>query len=312
MLEAPQWLVPAFARSARAIGADAPPDRVEAVGRGLIDSWSSPDRYHHAVKHLVDVLASIDQLAEETHDPDVVRIAGWYHGCEFTAQARASYAHKGGEDTMASAERARRELPELGVPAATVERVGAMIAQIHRHSASSVDVDAQALSDADLAGLACEPQKYAAYRRNVRAEFAHIPAEDYLEARIAILQKLTARPQIFCSPMGRAWEEPARENIAAELCRLTAELESVEAAAQGPDAVHEPDDATPGDAVGRESGGSGPEAGHDGAGDDGAQGPRENAATSAARRVDRLSPADGGARRSTSTLGRAPRPDPRS
>ena len=237
VIEAPQWLVPAFARSAKAVGADASRDQIESVAQALIDSWSSPDRFHHAIKHLVDVLASIDQLAEETHDPDIVRLAGWYHGAEFTALARASYAHKGGEDTMASAARARRELAELGIAPERVERIATMITQIHRHSASTVDVDAQALSDADLAGLACEPQKYAAYRKNIRAEYAHIPAEDYLEARIAILRKLMSRPQIFCSPMGRSWEEPARENITAELSRLEAELEKVEAAGQGPDAV---------------------------------------------------------------------------
>lgn len=288
LIEAPQWLVPAFTRSAKAIGASAPTHEIEAVARGLVASWSSPDRFHHAIKHLVDVLASIDQLAEETHDPDVVRIAGWYHGAEFTALARASYAHKGGEDTMASAERARRELPELGVSPAIVERVAAMIAQIHRHSASTVDVDAQALSDADLAGLACEPQKYAAYRKNIRAEYAHIPAEDYLEARIAILRKLTNRSQIFCSPMGRQWEEPARENIAAELSKLTAELERVEAASQGPDA------------------------------DPNAGGPETDArvdvtdvAETARSRQDALSPEPRTARRFASTLGRSPRPNPR-
>ncbi len=237
VIEAPQWLVPAFVRSAKAIGANAPLEQIETVGEGLVASWSSPDRFHHAIKHLVDVLASIDQLAEETHDPDVVRIAGWYHGAEFCSNARASYGHRGGEDPQAGALRAARELPEIGVPQETADRVAALVSQIHRHSASTVDVDAQALSDADLATLACEPQKYAAYRKNIRAEYAHIPVEDYLEARLAILNKLVARSRIFCSPMAAMWEEPARENITAELARLTAELEEYEATAVDPDAA---------------------------------------------------------------------------
>ena len=230
VIEAPQWLVPAFVRSAKAIGANAPLEQIETVGEGQVASWSSPDRFHHAIKHLVDVLASIDQLAEETHDPDVVRIAGWYHGAEFCSNARASYGHRGGEDPQAGALRAARELPEIGVPQETADRVAALVSQIHRHSASTVDVDAQALSDADLATLACEPQKYAAYRKNIRAEYAHIPVEDYLEARLAILNKLVARSRIFCSPMAAMWEEPARENI-------TAELEEYEATAVDPDAA---------------------------------------------------------------------------
>lgn len=229
VMQAPQWLVPAFVRSVRAIGATEPTSHLEQTAQALLSSWESPDRHHHAVRHLVDVLACIDQLAEETHDPDVVRIAGWYHGAEFSSTRRASYAHKGGEDPILSAQRARTELTALGVPEATVQRVVTLIEQVHRHSAASDDVDAQALSDADLAGLAAEPQRYAEYRRKIRAEYAHIPDEDYLEARIAILRRIAARARIFCSPMGQMWEEPARQNIEAELSTLEAELEELEA-----------------------------------------------------------------------------------
>ncbi|HCX84287.1 MAG TPA: hypothetical protein DHV14_03935 [Micrococcales bacterium] len=283
--EAPQWLVPAFVRSAKAIGANAPTERIEDVAAGLVSSWTSADRRHHAIRHLVDVLASIDQLAEETHDPDAVRLAGWYHGAEFTSARRASYAHKGGEDPIAGAERARRELPTIGVPADVVDRIAAMVEQVHRHSAAASDVDAQALSDADLAGLAAEPQKYAEYLRNIRAEYAHIPAEDYLEARIAILQKLRARPRLFCSPMGQQWEEAARENLAAELTRLTDELDELERTG------HEPD----GEGAPAQTAAPTPHTG---------EGPQP--------RPRELSPERSLADVSTTTLGRAPRSQPRS
>lgn len=240
MTETPQWLVPAFTRSARAIGATASPEEIQAVGDALVQSWRSPDRFHHALRHLVDVLASIDQLAEETHDPDVVRIAAWYHGAEFAADRRTAFAHKGGEDPVRGAARAREELPRLGVPAETVQRIAELQEQMHRHAATAKDLDAQALCDADLAGLAADPQRYAQYRRNVRAEYAHIDPSAYLEARITILRKLAARTRIFASPMAQDWEEPARQNLAAELELLESELTELEEAEH---AATEPEEA---------------------------------------------------------------------
>src|SRR5699024_6516800 len=123
----------------------------------------------------------------------------------------------------ASAELARTELAELGVPAHVVQRVSSLILDIARHSAPKDDIDAQALCDADLGILAAEPQRYAAYRKQVRAEYAHIPQADYVRARLAIVTKLLGRPHLFQSPMAQDWEDAARENLTAELDRLTAQ-----------------------------------------------------------------------------------------
>ncbi|ACQ79099.1 conserved hypothetical protein [Beutenbergia cavernae DSM 12333] len=227
VIDAPQWLPAAWARSARAIGATASAEEIDEVGTTLVASWSEPGRFHHNLKHLVDVLARIDELAQETHAPDVVRVAGWYHGVVFSAGSHVAYKHRGGEDPVASAERARRELTDLGVADDVVERIARLVSGVDRHSADIRDIDAQALNDADLATLAVEPQKYAAYRKAVREEYAHIPVRDYLTHRIAILTKLLARPSLFSSPMAQGWEEPARENVTAELSRLQSELRAL-------------------------------------------------------------------------------------
>lgn len=57
----------------------------------------------------------------------------------------------------------------------------------------------------------------------MRDEYAHIPKPDYVRARIAILTKLLDRRSLFSSPLGAAWEEPARQNLDAELQRLRKE-----------------------------------------------------------------------------------------
>ncbi|TDE94190.1 hypothetical protein EXU48_12190 [Occultella glacieicola] len=224
VIDAPQWVLSAWRRSLEAVGATADREAIEARGEALIERWSRPDRIHHNVKRLIGVLARVDELAPETHHPDIVRIAAWYHGAVFNAAARQAYAHKGGVDEAASAALARTELADLGVPEKVVNRIAELISVLARHDAPATDIDAQALCDADLGGLASEPQKYEAYRREVRQEYQHIPQRDYVEARLAIVTKLLGRTHLFRSPLGRDWEDAARENLNAELARLTNEL----------------------------------------------------------------------------------------
>lgn len=223
-LTAPAWLLPAWKRSLRQVGATAPDALVERIGHELIERWASPDRAHHNLRRLILVLARVDELAVETHDADIVRIAAWYQGAVFhTDQARV-YTRRGGIDERASAELAESELAELGVDPGRITRVVQLIGALARHHVPAGDLDAAALCDANLGSLAVEPQKYATYRREVRQEYAHIPDEDYLQARIAIIDKLLARPALFVSPMGQAWESQARENLQAERTQVAAHL----------------------------------------------------------------------------------------
>ncbi len=231
--EAPQWLLSAWRRSVEAVGATADRAAIERTGQGLIERWTSSERVHHNLKRLIGVLARVDEVAAETHDPDVVRIAAWYHGAVFTSAAQHAYAHRGGADAEGSAELARTELGALGVPAAAIERVGTLIGYLSRHVAPADDIDAQALCDADLGGLAAEPQRYEAYRREVRAEYSHIPERDYVEARLAIVGRLLDRRALFASPLGRSWENAARDNLRAELARLQHELDGLPERGEG-------------------------------------------------------------------------------
>ena len=222
--DAPQWLLSAFVRSAVGAGATADRDRIREVGESLLERWSTPGREFHNVKHLVNVLARVDELAEETHEPDLVRLAAWYHGAIFDSAELAAYANRGGEDEVASAELASADLVMLGVPEPRAARVHDLVIALVRHTANAADFDCAVLCDADLAMLAAEPQRYKAYLQDVRAEYAHLPIDHYLRARAKILRKLLGRPSLFLSPLGAAWEEPARQNLSAELQRIEKEL----------------------------------------------------------------------------------------
>ena len=224
--EIPAWLVPAFVRAVAGVGGTAETHRVEAAARDLLDRWSAPGRHYHDVSHLIDLLQRVDELQQETHDPNAVRLAAWYHGAVFDAAEEATYARRGGEDEAASAEVARSELAALGVPDAAVEAIATMVASLARHSAPPSSPDCAVLSDADLAVLASDPQRYRSYLTRVRDEYAHIPTAEYLDARRAIVTRLLARTPLYTSPLGSGWERQARENLTAELARIDHEIAS--------------------------------------------------------------------------------------
>ncbi|MGK2349855.1 HD domain-containing protein [Actinomyces sp. W5033] len=220
VVDAPQWLLPAFVRSVRVLGSTATAEQVQQAGERLIEMWASPDRCFHNLTHAIDMLARVDELADESHNPDVMRLAAWYHGCVFSSATEQIYRRNGGEDEEASAAYARRDLTALGVPERVTERVCALIINLKRRNLEPSDIDALALNDADLGTLAADPQAYKRYRELVRQEYAHIPEGDYLRARLEIVSRLLARDNLFCSPLGQRWEAAARQNLEAERKRL--------------------------------------------------------------------------------------------
>lgn len=228
--DAPQWFLKSFVRSAVGAGATADTDSIEEIGQSLLNRWADENRHFHNLRHLASVLHRVDELAEETHEPDLVRLAAWYHGAVFNAERKVADASQGGEQTTASAVLAYQELTGLGVPERAADRVAALVNAIVRHAPDPADFDAAVLNDADLAMLAAEPQRYKDYKSAVRAEYAHIPTGDYLRARIRVIERLLARKSLFLSPMGAAWEEPARQNLDMELHRLRKEQAKLDTA----------------------------------------------------------------------------------
>ncbi len=232
--EAPQWLLPSFVRSVQGAGGTAQPEEIRSTGESLIERWRAPERRFHNVRHLVDVLARVDELTEETHDPNVVRLAAWYHGVVFDSALAATLANRGGEDETASADVGFDELVALGVPEGKARRVHDLVVHLARHMPDPADPDSAVLCDADLGMLAVEPQRYKAYLEDLRHEYAHVTQADFLRARQRILRKLLARPSLFVSPMSERWEEPARQNITAELARVEKELAKLQASPDEP------------------------------------------------------------------------------
>lgn len=176
----------------------------------LLARWQEPQRHYHTPSHLTAVLDHIDTLEEYAADPDVVRLAAWFHD--------AVYLPERSENEERSASLAERALPEAGVPDAKTAEVARLVRLTVTHDPADDDRDGQVLCDADLAILAAPPSGYATYTAEVRKEYHFVPGDAFREGRSAILRQLLALPHLFRTPYGREhWEATARYNLGSEL-----------------------------------------------------------------------------------------------
>lgn len=197
-------------------GARSPGARPDPVpyAENLITRWQEPQRHYHTLAHLTAVLDHVDELAAYAGDPDVVRLAAWFHD--------AVYLPDRSENEERSARLAERALAEAGVPEAKVAEVARLVRLTVTHDPADDDRDGQVLCDADLAVLASPPSAYAAYTAAVRAEYHFVPGDAFREGRAAVLRRLLALPRLFRTPHGQEyWEATARYNIGSELELLT-------------------------------------------------------------------------------------------
>ena len=235
--QAPQWLLTSFVDAMQQIGATATETDLEHEGADLMQRWNAPERQLHNVRRLMNTLTHIDEIASSAHDPDILRVAAWYHGAFLN---KALEIKLGGFQANFAATRcidhAHNRLTNLGVADEVVARIDELIAFLTRHRAPRSDFDAQVLVDADLAGLACSPQDYKKLRTSLRAELSELDDLQFVKARLALVKKLLSYETIYQSPLGSAWENTARANLEVELTRLDREKAQLCAATQTEDA----------------------------------------------------------------------------
>jgi predicted metal-dependent HD superfamily phosphohydrolase len=184
-----------------------------AYGEDLLGRWAEPQRRYHGTDHLLAVLDRVDELAGHAADPDVVRLAAWFHD--------AVHRPDRSENEERSARLAERALPEAGVPADRVAEVARLVRLTESHDPPSGDRNGEVLCDADLAVLAGAPADYARYAAAVREEYAFVPDDAFRDGRSAVLRQLLDLPRLFRTPHGHDhWEPVARRNLRSELALL--------------------------------------------------------------------------------------------
>ncbi len=189
----------------------------EALAADLLGRWSEPQRAYHDRRHLAETLTALDLLDEPLSDAERAQVvlALWFHDAVYDPADPA-----GNEE--ASARLAESELPALGVAAADVAAVAALVRDTAAHAVEASTGPRAVLHDVDLWILAAPAERFDEYCAQVRAEYAHVPDADFGSGRAAVLRPFAEREAIYRTATARSrWEGPARENLARELQRLT-------------------------------------------------------------------------------------------
>lgn len=213
---------------------DAGHDLWLAEGSLLLQAWCEPHRRYHTVEHLTETLTALDELERAgAVGPDealVGRGVLWYHDVVYDPLAAP------GSNEHRSAMMARDHLHRLGVHPATINAVEAGVQMTHGHHVpdeANTPRTLAAVHDADLWILSAPAGRYAAYREQVRAEYAHVPDLDFARGRTAIMAPFLERDRIYRTEHAQsAWAGRARTNLAGELAELEADL-----GGPGPDGV---------------------------------------------------------------------------
>ncbi|GFZ97228.1 DUF4031 domain-containing protein [Nesterenkonia alkaliphila] len=186
------------------------------VGEELLQRWSEPHRHYHALPHLAAVLSVTGTLERAGELPAELRrpvlLAGWFHD--------AVYRGAAGQDEEDSAQLAEQKLDRL-LPEPEVAETARLVRLTAGHSPDTGDAAGCVLTDADLEVLGRDPADYRRYAEQVRADYAHVPQEQFAAGRAQVLRGLLAAPRLYRTDTGhRLWEERARQNIQQEHAEL--------------------------------------------------------------------------------------------
>lgn len=176
-----------------------------AVFNTLVARYGEPHRRYHTLQHLAECLAAFDQARHLAAHAAEVEMALWFHD--------AVYDVRRSDNEEQSAQWAESALQAAGVPAPVAARVSSLVLAT-RHSAEPVSPDERVLVDVDLGILGSGEARFAEYERQIREEYAFVPALLFRRKRKAILQTFLQRPRIYSTPhFFAALEQAARRNL---------------------------------------------------------------------------------------------------
>jgi predicted metal-dependent HD superfamily phosphohydrolase len=190
------------------------PSGVDQLFQELLARYREEYRFYHNLDHLRQVVGTAVILQRFAHDFTAVQLAAWFHD--------AVYDPRANDNEERSATYAVASLQAINLPENSVATVQRLILATKSHQAAPGDGDAHVLLDADLAILGSAPERYDAYSRAIRQEYAWVPAEQYRYGRRQVLASFLQRDHIYHTPpMTAAYEQPARRNIERELTLIT-------------------------------------------------------------------------------------------
>ncbi|MBL8363405.1 MAG: hypothetical protein JNN18_23170 [Rubrivivax sp.] len=171
----------------------------------LVARWSEPHRHCHTLRHLQECLQLLEEWGRAHPLRHEIGMALWFH------DAIHDPARPDNEER--SARLATRALGRAGADPERV-RIVSRFVRATRHGARTRSAQgAELMLDIDLAILGADRARFEAYERQVRAEYAHVPDDDFARGRAAFVDAMRERPRLFMTEPGQRLEARARENL---------------------------------------------------------------------------------------------------
>lgn len=186
-----------------------------SVYEQLLLGYSEPVRAYHTLTHIEHCLAELEDVPEPAADLDAIEFALWFHDAVYNPMAK--------DNEERSAVLAQEVVRNAGLS----ESFGNLVTDLilaTRHDAPPASLNERAMVDIDLSILGQSRSRFDEYERQIRAEYAWVPAGAFADGRKAILASILARPRIyFTEHFYRKYEKIARENLAGSISQLMGE-----------------------------------------------------------------------------------------
>lgn len=187
-----------------------------AVRDELIARYREPHRRYHTMTHIEDCLTQIAASTDLTSDQrELLETAIWFHD--------AIYDPTRGDNEAESARLARDRLTAAEAPEPFIEEIERLILLTAGHSVEPGDPLGARLVSIDLSILGAKPERYDAYARAIREEYAQVPDPAWRAGRAAVMGRFLESPRLYADPVwAERYETRARANIRREIDALTA------------------------------------------------------------------------------------------
>ncbi len=186
---------------------------------GLADlrrRYAQPHRAYHVWAHVEALLAWAEGLGDAIVDRDAVDAAILFH--DAVHDPRRS-------DNEAQSAALLSACPDLCLTPDQRDSAVRMVLATAAHLpptglAGAALSDLTLFLDMDLSILGARADRFDAYERQVRQEYAHVVDDDFARGRHAVLTRLAQRPTLYFSAWGQdMFEAQARRNIDRSLTR---------------------------------------------------------------------------------------------
>ena len=165
----------------------------------LTRRYQEPHRHYHTLEHIAAMLHEGRRFPLDEEQ----QIAICFHD--------AVYESGSPHNEQKSARLAAKWLVRSGWETDAVDRVCRIVLDTKAHAPTSPQ--SAPVLDLDLMTLAVPWPAFTANTAAIRAEFAHVPDDDFVAGRRAFFAELLRRDRLFFTDWGRTLEASARQNL---------------------------------------------------------------------------------------------------